>query len=96
MPAIFRIEDRPRHLRVRTELQDGAQVCISVPDAGVIHDPRHKQSPFEASHTTESAGMTSVVSVSSSIAIAAAFGQPQTMVRSDVVIFHSGGSIGYD
>jgi signal transduction histidine kinase len=56
------IEDRPRHLRVRTELQDGAQVCVSVRDAGVIHDPSDKQRPFEASHTTESTGMTSVVS----------------------------------
>jgi signal transduction histidine kinase len=55
--AMREIEDRPRQLLIRTERHEGAQVRVTVRDAGLGFHPRDAERLFEASYTTKSNGM---------------------------------------
>jgi signal transduction histidine kinase len=55
--AMSDVEDRPRHLLIRTERQDGAQVCVAVRDAGMGFHPRDSERLFQPLYTTKSYGM---------------------------------------
>jgi C4-dicarboxylate-specific signal transduction histidine kinase len=55
--AMSDVEDRPRHLLIRTERHDGAQVCVTVRDAGMGFHPSDAERLFEALYTTKSNGM---------------------------------------
>jgi len=65
--AMSAVEDRPRHLVVRTELDATDRACLSVQDTGVGFDPQEAQRLFEAFYTTKSGGMGIGLSVSQSI-----------------------------
>jgi len=51
------VEDRPRHLLIRTEPHDGAQVCVTVRDAGIGFQPRDAERLFDALYTTKRDGL---------------------------------------
>jgi C4-dicarboxylate-specific signal transduction histidine kinase len=55
--AMSGVEDRPRHLLIRTKRHDGAQVCVTVRDAGMGFHPKDAERLFEAFYTTKSKGM---------------------------------------
>jgi signal transduction histidine kinase len=55
--AMRDVEDRPRHLLIRTERRDGAQACVIVKDAGMGFHPRDAERLFEALYTTKRDGM---------------------------------------
>lgn len=65
--AMSEVNDRPRHLLVRTEPEDGDHVRLTVRDAGVGVDPQSTDKLFEAFYTTKSGGMGIGLSVSRSI-----------------------------
>jgi signal transduction histidine kinase len=65
--AMAGVNDRPRQLLIRTELEDGDRVCVSVRDAGVGVDPRSLDKLFGAFYTTKSGGMGIGLFVSRSI-----------------------------
>jgi C4-dicarboxylate-specific signal transduction histidine kinase len=60
--AMSEVEDRPRHLLIRTVQDDRAQVCVIVRDAGMGFDPRDAERLFEPLHTTKSNGMALFIS----------------------------------
>jgi PAS domain S-box-containing protein len=55
--AMEHIEDRPRSLVVRTELESRGAVRLDVRDAGRGFDPANAEKLFEAFHTTKANGM---------------------------------------
>ena len=61
------IEDRPRHLVIRTEVDGNDRVRLSVQDAGEGVDPQGLERIFDAFYTTKSGGMGIGLSVSRSI-----------------------------
>lgn len=65
--AMADVDDRPRNLVVRTELQDEECVRVSVRDAGVGLDGQAAARLFQAFYTTKSDGMGIGLSVSRSI-----------------------------
>jgi len=65
--AMMGIEDRPRELCVKTELEKGDQVRLSVIDAGVGFGPEVAGKLFEPFYTTKTDGMGIGLSVSRSI-----------------------------
>jgi PAS domain S-box-containing protein len=65
--AMVGVEDRPRHLVVRTERAEDDQVRLTVQDSGVGVDPENVGKLFEAFYTTKSRGMGIGLSVSRSI-----------------------------
>ena len=65
--AMSGIEDRPRHLVVRTERDDDGCVRLSVRDSGVGLEPDGADKLFEAFYTTKSHGMGIGLAVSRSI-----------------------------
>ena len=65
--AMSGVDDRPRELLIRTELDQGDQVRVSVQDAGTGFDPKNAEKLFDAFYTTKSAGMGIGLSVSRSI-----------------------------
>jgi signal transduction histidine kinase len=65
--ALSGVDDRPRQLMIRTELDAGDCVCLSVKDAGVGFEPQGADKLFEAFYTTKSGGMGIGLSVSRSI-----------------------------
>ena len=65
--AMSTVDDRPRHLVIRTEKYEGDSVCLSVQDTGVGLDPSGMDKLFEAFYTTKSEGMGIGLSVSRSI-----------------------------
>lgn len=65
--AMSGVEDRPRHLLIRTERDEGECVRLSVQDAGVGLDPQAADRLFEAFYTTKNDGMGIGLSVSRSI-----------------------------
>lgn len=65
--AMSDVEDRPRHLLVRTKRQVGAQVIVTVRDAGRGFHPRDAGTLFEPLYTTKSTGMGVGLSISRSI-----------------------------
>jgi len=65
--AMSAVDDRPRHLLIKTEPDEGDQVRLSVQDAGVGFDPQAMKRFFEAFYTTKNEGMGIGLSVSRSI-----------------------------
>jgi PAS domain S-box-containing protein len=65
--AMSTVDDRPRHLVIKTEPDEGDQVRLSVQDAGVGFDPQATKRLFEAFYTTKNDGMGIGLSVSRSI-----------------------------
>ena len=65
--AMRGIDDRPRHLTVRTSREDGDFVRVDVRDAGVGLSPQDADRLFEPFYTTKNAGMGIGLSVSRSI-----------------------------
>ncbi|MDM0029080.1 trifunctional serine/threonine-protein kinase/ATP-binding protein/sensor histidine kinase [Variovorax saccharolyticus] len=65
--AMADVHDRPRRLVIRTDLQGGDHVCVSVEDAGVGLDGQNVERIFDAFYSTKSVGMGVGLSVSRSI-----------------------------
>ncbi|WP_348627982.1 AAA family ATPase [Mesorhizobium sp. M7A.F.Ca.CA.001.11.2.1] len=65
--AMSHIEDRPRKLIIRTELDGADRVCLIVKDTGAGFDPQAVEKLFEAFYTTKNGGMGMGLSVSRSI-----------------------------
>jgi signal transduction histidine kinase len=65
--AMSCVENRPRHLVVRTERDEDDCVRTTVQDSGVGIDPGNADRVFDAFYTTKSAGMGMGLSVSRSI-----------------------------
>jgi len=65
--AMVGIDDRPRHLLVRTERDEGDRVRLTVRDAGVGLEPQSMNKLFDAFYTTKADGMGIGLSVSRSI-----------------------------
>jgi signal transduction histidine kinase len=65
--AMRDIDDRPRQLVIRTDLDEGDRVRLTVRDAGVGFDPRSVNRLFEAFYSTKRDGMGIGLSVSRSI-----------------------------
>jgi signal transduction histidine kinase len=65
--AMVDVHDRPRHLLISTEREDGDRVRLSVRDTGVGVDPQDMDKLLDAFYTTKSDGMGIGLSVSRSI-----------------------------
>jgi len=65
--AMTGVDDRPRELTVRSELEDGGGVRVTVQDSGVGFAPQDVDRLFEAFYTTKSGGMGMGLSLSRSI-----------------------------
>jgi signal transduction histidine kinase len=65
--AMAGVHDRPRHLLIRTEREDGDRVRVTVRDAGTGFERQSADSLFEAFYTTKRDGMGIGLSVSRSI-----------------------------
>ena len=65
--AMADIEDRPRTLRVRTEIHESDSVKLLVQDSGVGLDPRGVEKLFEPFHTTKAHGLGIGLAISRSI-----------------------------
>lgn len=65
--AMNTIEDRPRHVRIRTSRDASDDICLTVEDTGIGFDPQHTDALFQPFHTTKSDGMGIGLSVSRSI-----------------------------
>lgn len=65
--AMSNVDDRPRELLFRTEVEEGNSVRLSVRDAGVGFDPQAQDRLFQSFYTTKSDGMGIGLSVSRSI-----------------------------
>jgi signal transduction histidine kinase len=61
------IEDRPRHLQIRTQQDGDNHVRLSVQDAGCGVNPKEFDRLFEPFYTTKSSGMGIGLSISRSI-----------------------------
>jgi C4-dicarboxylate-specific signal transduction histidine kinase len=61
------VDDRPRHLLIRTERDESDRVRLTVRDAGVGLDPQTMSKLFDAFYTTKADGMGIGLSVSRSI-----------------------------
>jgi PAS domain S-box-containing protein len=67
LEAMSNVDDRPRQLVIRTELDEGDCVRLTVQDAGVGFDPQAVDRLFKAFYTTKNDGMGMGLSVSRSI-----------------------------
>ena len=65
--AMADVHDRPRHLLIKTEGENGNRVRLTVRDAGVGLTPENLDSVFNAFYTTKSGGMGIGLFVSRSI-----------------------------
>ena len=65
--AMRAVDDRPRHMVITTEREEGDRVRLTVQDAGVGLDPQAMDRLFEAFYTTKNEGMGMGLSVSRSI-----------------------------
>ena len=65
--AMSDVEDRPRHLLIRTERDNDDRVRLTVQDAGVGFDPQAADKLFESFYSTKNDGMGIGLSVSRSI-----------------------------
>jgi PAS domain S-box-containing protein len=62
--AMSNIDDRPRELLFRTEVEKGDQVRVSVRDAGIGFEPKSLERLFQSFYTTKDDGMGIGLSVS--------------------------------
>ncbi len=65
--AMSQVEDRPRQLLIRTEVEEGDRVRLAVRDAGVGFELQAADKLFEAFYTTKDEGMGIGLSVSRTI-----------------------------
>jgi signal transduction histidine kinase len=65
--AMSGVEDRPRHLLIRTERDDDGQVRLTVRDSGVGFDAKTAEKLFDAFYTTKGGGMGIGLAISRSI-----------------------------
>jgi len=65
--AMSAVDDRPRELLIKTELDEGSRVLLSVKDTGVGFDSQSEEKLFEAFYTTKADGMGIGLSLSRSI-----------------------------
>jgi len=65
--AMVDVQDRPRHLLIRTQRDDGGPVRVTVRDAGVGLTAQRLETLFDAFYTTKSGGMGIGLFVSRSI-----------------------------
>ena len=65
--AMSSVDDRPRELLFRTEVEEGERVRFSVQDAGIGFEPKMLDRLFESFYTTKEDGMGIGLSVSRSI-----------------------------
>ncbi len=65
--AMSRVDDRPRHLVIITDRDEGDRVRVSVKDVGVGFEPQAADRLFEGFYTTKDDGMGIGLSVSKSI-----------------------------
>jgi C4-dicarboxylate-specific signal transduction histidine kinase len=65
--AMSAVDDRPRHMVITTEREEGDRVRLTVQDAGVGLDPQAMDRLFEAFYTTKNEGMGMGLSISRSI-----------------------------
>jgi PAS domain S-box-containing protein len=65
--AMSSVDDRPRELLFRTEVEEGDHVCLSVQDAGIGCEPQSLDRLFQPFYTTKGDGMGIGLSVSRSI-----------------------------
>jgi len=65
--AMSAVEDRPRTLRVRTQVDGGDSIKVLVQDSGVGLDPRGIDKLFEAFYTTKAHGLGIGLAISRSI-----------------------------
>ena len=65
--AMSAVDDRPRHLVVRTERDEGDRVRLSVKDVGIGFEPQAAARFFEAFYTTKNDGMGIGLSLSKTI-----------------------------
>jgi PAS domain S-box-containing protein len=65
--AMSAVDDRPRELLFRTELEQGARVCVSVRDAGVGFELQSLERLFQTFYSTKDDGMGIGLAVSRSI-----------------------------
>jgi signal transduction histidine kinase len=65
--AMSAVDDRPRHLVIKTERDDGERVRLSVKDVGVGFEPQAREKLFESFYTTKKDGMGVGLSISKSI-----------------------------
>jgi C4-dicarboxylate-specific signal transduction histidine kinase len=65
--AMSAVDDRPRHMVITTEREEGVRVRLTVQDAGVGLDPQAMDRLFEAFYTTKNDGMGMGLSISRSI-----------------------------
>src|SRR5439155_23017839 len=65
--AMSAVDDRPRHMVITTEREEGDRVRLTVQDAGVGLDPQAMDRLFEAFYTTKNDGMGMGLSISRSI-----------------------------
>ena len=65
--AMSAVDDRPRHMVITTEPEEGDRMRLTVQDAGVGLDPQAMDRLFEAFYTTKNEGMGMGLSVSRSI-----------------------------
>ena len=61
------VDDRPRELLFRTEVEEGDRVRLSVQDAGIGFEPQSLDRLFQTFYTTKDDGMGIGLSVSRSI-----------------------------
>ena len=65
--AMSSVDDRPRELLFRTEVEEGDRVRLSVQDAGIGFEPQSLDRLFQTFYTTKDDGMGIGLSVSRSI-----------------------------
>ena len=65
--AMSRVDDRPRELLFRTEVEEGDRVRLSVQDAGIGFEPQSLDRLFQTFYTTKDDGMGIGLSLSRSI-----------------------------
>lgn len=65
--AMTDVDDRPRHLVVRTGLDNDANAYLNVADVGIGFQPADAEKMFEAFYTTKKSGMGVGLSVSNTI-----------------------------
>jgi PAS domain S-box-containing protein len=65
--AMAAVQDRPKHMLIRTEREEGGGVRLTVQDVGVGFDPDAMDKLFQAFYTTKHDGMGMGLSISRSI-----------------------------
>jgi len=65
--AMAQVDNRPRDLLFKTEIEAGDRVRLSVQDAGIGSDPQIPDQPFQSFYTTKEDGMGIGLSVNRTI-----------------------------